>query len=202
MKCVERTFGPQCTACCCGIGGSRPHVHSVQPHWQVVCLYGLPLTRPINNPLLALFRTYKKLRSKQITGVHLHRAKRSPQRREGRASTRHRASSQPVRPAHVWCWCVCVCVCVCTVSVCVCVCVCGLSHWLSDVFDVLLYAPRAVIHLIGKAHYKFPSLLLLLLLLWGRPIFCQASRACFVFLLQQDVEEIMWFDFDLITLLS
>ena len=44
-----------------------------------------------------------------------------------------------------------VCVCVVCVRVCVvCVCVCGLSHWLSDVFDVLLYAPRAVIRLIGR----------------------------------------------------
>ena len=33
-----------------------------------------------------------------------------------------------------------------------------------DVFDVLLYAPRAVICLIGRAHYKCPLLLLLLLL--------------------------------------
>ena len=52
-------------------------------------------------------------------------------------------------------YCMLMCVTVCVVYV------CGLSHWLIDVFDVLLYMPRAVIRLVDRC----PLFLLLLLLI-------------------------------------
>ena len=34
-----------------------------------------------------------------------------------------------------------------------------------DVFDVLLYAPRAVIRLIGKAHHKMPIIIIIIIII-------------------------------------